>query len=236
MRAPTVAGTLLAAALVTGCATTTIDQHKAENLLKGVAPAGGATVASAHCPSGVPASAGKSFDCQVKLTDGTTGTWTLHVENSQGLVTASRSDFTPNTSTATRGRSEVGRTKLLRASGGVRVKVTLVAFTPQVNEPSPDSMAHIAGVQVRITNVGSSVYRDGSPSEVSLLLLTNTVGADVAKGEQGPCGGPFYQTPLRVPPGKTVEGCIPFEVPSGATVASYKLTPEGEAGGSWSLG
>ena len=62
--------------------------------------------------------------------------------------------------------------------GGVRLEVTLVAFTPHVNEPSGDALAHIAGVQLRIRNVGRSNYRDGTPGDVTILLLTNTAGAD----------------------------------------------------------
>ena len=114
--------------------------------------------------------------------------------------------------------------------------MTLVAFTPHVNEPSGDALAHIAGVQLRIRNVGRSNYRDGTPGDVTILLLTNTAGADVPQAISGPCGGSFYRTPLRVQPRGTVEGCIPEAVPNNATVASFKITPKGEAGVAWSLG
>jgi hypothetical protein len=228
---------LLASLVVASCGGgVAISQTKAQGLLVGHAPTGEATVVSAKCPGGVRAAAEKSFDCQVRLSDGTTGTWTVHIQNSQGLVTTDGSDFTPNAPPPKPSASEVGQTKLVTTSGGVSLRVTLVAFTTKVNESSPDALTDIAGVQLRITNVGGSTYRDDAPREVSVLLMSNTAGADIPDNEQGPCGGSFYSTPLIVPAGATVEGCIPFEVPSRATVTSYKFTPEGEAGVAWSLG
>lgn len=236
-RAPVVAGSLVASFLVVSCGGgATINAAKAQDLITGHAPTGGATVVSAKCPSGVPSKSGQDFDCQVKLSDGTTGTWTLHVQNGQGLVTANGSDFTANTPPPRPAASEVGHTKPATASGGVSLQVTLVAFTPKVNQASPDALTDIAGVQLRITNVGGSTYQDGPPRDVSVLLLSNTAAASNPDDAQGPCGGSFYTTPLMVPAGATVEGCVPFEMPHDNTASSFKFTPKGEAGVTWALG
>ena len=88
------AAAALAVLAVAGCGGTKIDHAKVEKLLVGTAPTGGATVKSAKCPSGVEAKAGSTFDCDVKLSDGTSGTWTVHVVTSQGEVRASGADFT----------------------------------------------------------------------------------------------------------------------------------------------
>jgi len=216
---------------LTGCIGTTIDHKRAEKLLVGKSPAGGATIVSAHCPSGVDAKAGSTFDCDVKLSDGTSGTWTLHIANNKGEVFAGPSDFAQNPAKSP--GSEVGKTKLATASGGVRLKATLVAFRPNVNEPSPDASQHVSGVQLRIQNAGRSTYNDASPADLSVLLLPSTAGADVAPNERGPCGGSFYRTRLRLAPGASAQGCIPFEVPSGVTATSFRYTPKGERGTSW---
>jgi hypothetical protein len=223
---------LLPGIALAGCGGgTTIDHSKAESLLTGKAPTGGPTVVSAHCPSGVAAKEGNTFDCDVKLSDGTTGTWTVHIENNQGVVFTSGSDFAQGPPKST--GSEIGKTKLATASGGVRVRATLVGFTPVVHEPSPDPTQHISGVTLRLQNVGRSTYGDGTPADVTVLLLPSTIGADVAKNEKGPCGGSFYQTPLKLAPGASVSGCIPFEVGSGVTATQFKYTPKGEGAVSW---
>jgi Domain of unknown function (DUF4333) len=63
----------LAVLVIAGCGGTTIDHAKVENLLVGKAPAGGATVKSAKCPTGVESKEGATLDCDVVLSDGTGG-------------------------------------------------------------------------------------------------------------------------------------------------------------------
>lgn len=82
---------------VAGC-TTTIDNGKAEQLIRNsVNSTGRAKVKSVSCPSGVTAKAGGTFTCQLSVTaaDGSThsGTVSLHMTDSKGHVVASSSDF-----------------------------------------------------------------------------------------------------------------------------------------------
>jgi Domain of unknown function (DUF4333) len=206
----TVAWGVLALTLV-GCGQT-IDAPKVERALRGRAPTGGPTVVSARCPGDVAAKAYETFDCDVKLSDGTEGTWTIHIDNSQGVVLFGNSDFTTLGRPRKAGPSEVGQAKLVSAPGGIKLKATLLSFVANVKEPSPNINAHIAGVWLRITNLGHSTYRDHEPSYLSIAHDAATAGLDMPPNETGSCGGSFYQTPLRIPPRVSVQGCIPLEV------------------------
>ncbi len=82
---------------IAGCATT-IDNGKAEQLIRNsINSAGRARVKSISCPSGVTAKAGGTFTCQLTVTtpDGAThsGSVTLHMTDSKGHVEANSSDF-----------------------------------------------------------------------------------------------------------------------------------------------
>ena len=82
---------------IAGC-TTTIDNGKAERLIRNsINSAGRAKVKSVSCPSGVTAKAGGSFTCQLTVTtpDGAShsGTVTLHMTDNKGRVEANSSDF-----------------------------------------------------------------------------------------------------------------------------------------------
>jgi hypothetical protein len=79
---------LLAAAVVTGCGTTTeIDHAKAENLIRrSVKELGRTAVKTVSCPSGVEAKKGSTFTCHATLANGTRGTVTIHIVNDQGRI------------------------------------------------------------------------------------------------------------------------------------------------------
>jgi hypothetical protein len=68
---------------------TTIDATKAQNLVR--SHINGAQ--SVNCPSGVEAKSGSTFDCKVTLTDGSTETVTLHVNDDSGNAQFSQSDI-----------------------------------------------------------------------------------------------------------------------------------------------
>jgi hypothetical protein len=77
---------------VAGCGTTEIDAGKAEDLLRSTRTSQGRIV-SAKCPSGVEAKGGRDYTCKVRLANGHSGTWTLHIQDSAGRVTGSEADL-----------------------------------------------------------------------------------------------------------------------------------------------
>lgn len=98
-----VAGGLLGA----GCGTTTIDQGKAESLVhQAVAAAPGAQQpTSVHCPSGVTAKAGTTFNCDIAYADGTKGTVTEHINDSSGHTTIGPDDLHLQTAAGAAGKA-----------------------------------------------------------------------------------------------------------------------------------
>ncbi len=91
------AGVLSVVALA-GCGDGSIDNTQAEQIVRGAingSPSGN-KLKSIHCPTGVTAKAGTSFNCTltVRLTDGSThsGTVTLHIVNQGGSLHLKASD------------------------------------------------------------------------------------------------------------------------------------------------
>jgi Domain of unknown function (DUF4333) len=76
-----------------GCGTTKIDSKKAEKLIRSSIAQAGNTVSSVHCPGGVEAKKGKTFDCTFALTDGRHGTVTVHMTNDKGHVLVHPGDY-----------------------------------------------------------------------------------------------------------------------------------------------
>lgn len=86
-RSGALAALAIAVFLAVGCGETVIDDAKTEaaieeNLQKSV----GQKIASVDCPSGVEVTAGKTFDCAVKLAGGEQETATLKIINSDADV------------------------------------------------------------------------------------------------------------------------------------------------------
>jgi hypothetical protein len=189
----------LAGLAVAGCGGTTIDHAKVEKLLVGKAPTGGLTVKSAKCPSGVEAKEGATLDCDVKLSDGTGGSWTVHVLNSAGLASASFADFIATGRSPTRAPSQVGQTKDVPAPGGARLRVTVVGYQPNVAPVSDDAMAHVATLTLRIVNASTKPFSGDSPSAMSILHNSDTAGDDsqdaTINGSQ-PCQSSFWDKKL----------------------------------------
>jgi hypothetical protein len=74
--------------LIGALSPTKIDATKAENLVR--SHINGAQ--SVTCPSGIEAKSGRTFDCTVTLTDGSTETVTLHINDDSGNAQFSQSD------------------------------------------------------------------------------------------------------------------------------------------------
>lgn len=205
-------------------------------MLRGKTPQGSsATVVSAQCPSGLDATVGAYFDCHVRLSDDRVGVWRVLIVGSNGQVTVQPTGF--DTNILTPGPSEVGQAKIVQADGGVTLKVTPLTYIANVGESSGDPGSHIAGIRLKITNVGSRLYRDGKPGRLSELRLdTGMLGTPPHRVEHAPCGGSFYRTPVRIAPGATSEGCIPYEVPDGAQAHFFSFAPDTQPTTNWSLG
>ncbi|SRR6266480_4292928 len=200
---------------LTGCGEATIDHTKAESLLRGSQTDSG-RVTQVRCPRGVTARADKTFDCTIRLANGATGTWTLTIVNKQGLVRAAPTDITlktPPTHPKPPRGLRIGSSVVQSAPGGSKVRVTLVRFTRFVAEPAPPPFTRVAGVTLRFTNLGSADVRARRPIYYSVLRVEPaSFGYDEVPHASGPCGGRFYRSPLRLKPGETVTGCIPYEV------------------------
>jgi hypothetical protein len=198
---------------VAGCGEATIDHTKAETLLRGSQTDSG-RVTQVRCPSGVAARADKTFDCTIRLANGATGTWAVTIVNKQGLVRADPTDITlktPPTHPKPPRGLRIGASVVQSAPGGSNVRVTLVRFTPSVAQPAPSPSTHVAGVTLRFTNLGNAEVRARRPTYYSVLRVEPAgFGADEVPHATGPCGGRFYRSPLRLKPGATVTGCIPY--------------------------
>ena len=211
-----------AAALLAGCGDT-IDAGKTEDLLRGVNTPEGRIV-SASCPGGVAVKPGKTFDCKVKTSKGETGTWTVNIENKDGLVAARMDDLAVGPPARPASDRDVGRSFVQKAPGGGRVRVTLVKYEHSVAEPSGNSsFPHVVGIVLRIQNLGATTIKAKRPTYYAVLHLQSTAGADLVPKATGPCGGSFYRSPMSIPPHGSVEGCIPYRVNDAPTDFGFGL-------------
>jgi hypothetical protein len=232
-------GLALAVLALAGCGGTKIDDSKVERLLEGKAPTGGATVTSAQCPSGVEAKADSSFDCKVKMSDGTTGTWPVNIVSSKGEIIARGQDFSSNEPALKSGASEVGKTKRLPAAHGTRLRVTVLGYKPDVGPVSDDALAHVATVTLRIVNPSSNAFRDDPLADLTVLRNANGTGdsSDDAKttGSQ-PCDHSFWARKLNLAPGAATKGCVPYKVGNGGRVVDFSFGTSGMRLTHWKLG
>jgi Domain of unknown function (DUF4333) len=198
--------------VVAGCGETKIDGGKAEDLLSGTATEHGRVV-SAKCPDGVEAKAGATFDCDVKLANGDTGTWTMHIQNKDGLVSTTRDDLDAGPPPKPPSDRDVGKSFVQAAPGGGRARVTLVRYEHSVAEPSGSAiLRNVVGIVLRIENVGQTTIKAKRPPYYAVLHAPSGAGTDPVPKATGPCGGAFYRKPLVLAPGKSAEGCIPYAV------------------------
>jgi hypothetical protein len=68
----------------TGCGTKTIDQNDEVNLVNKQLDSENLKAKSVECPDDVEAKEGETFECDVTLTNGNTGTYTIKVQNVSG--------------------------------------------------------------------------------------------------------------------------------------------------------
>jgi hypothetical protein len=109
----------------------------------------------------------------------------------------------------------IGRSAALHPPGGGRLRVTLVSYDPRERERSarePDQP--VAGIELRIKNVGKRPLRLGPPKRYATLLGIDGLGENAMAPASGPCAGPFQSTPIRLAPGKATHGCVPWSYPT----------------------
>ena len=119
----------------------------------------------------------------------------------------------------------------------LRARVTgVVDPLPAGEFDSPSSGNRYVGVQVALRNVGSGRYSDAI-SNGSTLILRGNQQADSTIVSGGACSSNFGSD-LKLAPGDTRSGCIPFEVPQNARLRKFQLTLDsGFAGdtGEWAV-
>jgi hypothetical protein len=96
--------------------------------------------------------------------------------------------------------------------------------------------ARFAGVEISLRNIGERAYSE-SPLQDSALLLAGGGKADPVNLLGGPCGGRF-PLQLRLRPGQSAGGCLPFEVPPGARPSQFTFALDSGFGpekGTWEL-
>jgi hypothetical protein len=166
------------------------------------------------------------------LTVGACGTQTIvrTVTTNGSYPAASASTAAPASESESSGQTEQARVgDMLSVSGqdGERLDVTV----DQVMDPltvGPDDQAdagqRYVGVQITMKNSGSVPYSD-SPSNGATLLSSSGEQATGEIVSGGPCGNDF-QSSVKIAPGDSEQGCIPFELPDGQTAGTFQFTPD----------
>lgn len=144
----------------------------------------------------------------------------------------------PATGTAAN-NAKVGDSLTLSGQDGeqLAVKVDAVMDPLQVGEfDQPDSGQRYVGIQITLRNTGSVPYSD-SPSNGATLLSNTAEQASTEIVDGGPCQSDFASD-VKIAPGGTQQGCIPFEMPTGQSPHSFQFTLDsgfGDDTGQWSL-
>jgi hypothetical protein len=99
-----------------------------------------------------------------------------------------------------------------------------------------DPGQRFVGVQVTLQNVGTVPYSD-SPSNGATLLSSDDEQAQSEIVTGGPCANGFGSD-VKIAPGDSQQGCVAFELPDGATPATFQFTLDSgfaDDTGQWSL-
>jgi hypothetical protein len=120
-----------------------------------------------------------------------------------------------------------------------RLQATLLAYKPSLTVgeyDTPGSGMKFVGVILKIKNVGSTPYSDSPSNGATILTATGHQGktAIIASGE---CSEGFASG-VKIAPGESQEGCIPFELPDEDAAAKFQWTPASgfaEETGEWTI-
>jgi hypothetical protein len=157
-----------------------------------------------------------------------------------GAADAAGADASGSTSTAPPPlRAQVGDSLTISGQGDkLRVRVLGVRDPVQGGEfDQPGNGNRFVGLLLSLKNIGTHSYSD-APGNGATLVLNNDRQADTTLLSDGECGGSF-QADLKLAPGEVRQGCIPFEIPQGASLKTFEFTLAsgfGDETGKWELG
>ena len=115
---------------------------------------------------------------------------------------------------------------LVGGQSGERLEVTVTEYKGSVaagEYETPSSGMRYVAVEMRIKNVGAKPY-DDSPANGAKILTATGRQAKTTLMASGECGEGFASS-VKVAPGESQEGCIPFELPEGEAAAKFQWTP-----------
>lgn len=117
----------------------------------------------------------------------------------------------------------VGDALTLAGMDDVQVKVKLVG----VVDPAPagefdEAEGRFVGIKLKLTNVGEAVY-DDSPSNGATLITRGDEQVDPTLLMEGECSSSFASS-VKLAPGASRVGCIPFDVPAGKKLKTFQFT------------
>ena len=151
---------------------------------------------------------------------------TATVEESPEATPEATVEATPEPTPAPPEVLRVGSSVTLAGNDdGERVKITLMAFAdplPVGEYDQPEGAKHIVGVKLRLTNVGTTVYSD-SPSNGAAIVNRNDEQVDATIITDA-LDNALLDSSLKIRPGSSRVGFIPFEVRNGAKLKMFQLT------------
>jgi hypothetical protein len=134
----------------------------------------------------------------------------------------------------------IGGTATLKGEqSGERLEASLLAYKETISAgeyDTPQAGMKFVGVTLRLKNVGTVPYSDSPSNGATILTATGHQGktAIIASGE---CSEGFASS-VKIAPGESQEGCIPFELPQEDTATKLQWTPSsgfGEETAEWAI-
>ena len=129
------------------------------------------------------------------------------------------------------------KTTLEGLNGDIEVQVLEVEDPIEgITGERPRKGRRFVGVHVRLTNVSDEPYED-APLNGSRLVTTVEKGSNPTILLSSRCPSKFG-TSLRIAPGRTREGCLPFQVKRKAKLRAFQFQPDSGFGpemGEWAL-
>lgn len=119
----------------------------------------------------------------------------------------------------------LGRPANLTTQDRARVRVTALAVVDPVARGSyllrPNSGRRWVGLRLRLEGLGPGPYKDAPGNGSRLLAGGRGFRAVTAQ----PDGCPPLEVILKLAPGRSVTGCVIFEVPDGTSVGRFRFVP-----------
>lgn len=133
---------------------------------------------------------------------------------------------------------KLGEEATLKGLKDEKMKVRVLKIEDPMKSPPterPKPGRHFVGVRIRLINLGKETYKD-SPLNGARLVTTVKKASNPTILLSGKCPSKFG-TGMRLAPGKTRAGCLPFQVKRGAKVTAFQFRLDSGYGpemGEWS--